>query len=74
MKVELQIDHYNFKLLINDYIHVFIERDRFVGFQSWSDKNGKYAIEFYTTTGSILTEQDSREKWIAILTELNSKL
>lgn len=74
MKVELKIDHYAFKLYIDGYIHVFIRRDEFVGFQSWADRDKKYSIEFYTTSNSILTEQDDKQKWLDILTELNNKL
>ena len=74
MNVELKIDHYTIKLFIDGYIHVFIRREQFVGFSSWSDGNNKYAIEYYTITNSILTEQDSKEKWLSILNELNNKL
>jgi hypothetical protein len=74
MNVELKIDHYTIKLLIDGYIHVFIRREQFVGFSSWSDGNNKYAIEYYTITNSILTEQDTKDKWLSILNELNNKL
>ena len=74
MNVELKIDHYTIKLFIDGYIHVFIRREQFVGFSSWSDGNNKYAIEYYTITNSILTEQDSKDKWLSILNELNNKL
>ena len=74
MNVELKIDHYTIKLFIDGYIHVFIRREQFVGFSSWSDGNNKYAIEYYTITNSILTEQDTKDKWLSILNELNNKL
>ena len=74
MNVELKINHYTIKLLIDGYIHVFIRREQFIGFSSWDDGNNKFAIEYYTTSNSILTEQDSKEKWLQILTELNNKL
>jgi len=71
MKVVIKINHYTIKILIDDLIHVFMWREEFVGFQSWSDGNGKYAIEFYTKTNSFKTEQDTKEKWVAMLKELN---
>jgi hypothetical protein len=71
MKVELLIDHYTIKLMIDELIHVYLLRDEFVGFQSWADKKDQYSIEFYTKTNSILTEQDNKDKWLAILRELN---
>ena len=46
-------------------------RKEFIGFQSWSDGNGKYSIEFYTKTNTFLTEQDTKEKWLTTLEELN---
>lgn len=74
MKVELKINHYTIKLFIDGYIHFFIWRKEFIAFQSWSDGNGKYAIEFHSKTTSIKLEQDTKEKWLAILEELNNKL
>ena len=74
MKVELQINHYDFRLMIDGLPHVYILREQFVGYQSWSDGENMYVIEFYTKTNSIRTEQDKKEKWVAMLTELNSKL
>lgn len=74
MIVELKINHYSIKLLIDGYIHLFVWRNQFIGFQSWSDGNGAYSIEFYTKSNSIKLEQDTKEKWLSILTELNNKL
>lgn len=74
MKVELLIDHYTIRLMINDLPHVYIQRDEFIGFQSWADKKDQYSIEFYTKTNSILTQQDNKDKWLLILSELNNKL
>lgn len=74
MNLEIKIDHYDFKILIDGLIHVHILRKEYVGFQSWMDKNGKYVIEFNTKTTSIKTEQDSKEKWLQILTALNEAI
>ncbi|HRP30467.1 MAG TPA: hypothetical protein PKV73_01180 [Agriterribacter sp.] len=74
MNVELKINFYTIKLFIDGYIHLFIWRKDFVGFQSWSDGNDKCTIEFYTKTNKITLEQDTKEKWLTILKELNNKL
>lgn len=74
MKIELRINHYSIKLYIDGFIHVFIWRKDFVGIHSWSDGNGMYNIEFYTTTNCILSQMDTKEKWLDILKELDEKL
>jgi hypothetical protein len=74
MKVELKINHYSIKLYIDGLVHLFIWRKEFVGFQSWSDGNNKYAIEFTTTTNCITIEQDKKEKWVQILKTLDEGL
>ena len=74
MKPELKIDHYTIKLFWGDLVWFHIQRSEFVGYHSWSDKNGHYSIEFITKTNSFVIEQDSRDKWVKILKELNLKL
>jgi hypothetical protein len=74
MNVELKINHYTIKLFIDNFVHVHIERKEFVGYSSWSDGNGAYSIEFITKTNSFIIEQDTKEKWMQILTVLNERL
>lgn len=74
MKAELKINHYAIKLLWGGIVWFHIQRKEFVGYHSWSDGNGHYSIEFVTKTNSFVIEQDSKEKWVKILKELNAKL
>lgn len=74
MKVEIQTGHYYFKVLIDDLPHVVIDRKKFVGFQGWVDDDGMFVIEYYTTKNKIRTEQDTKDKWVQILSELNKCL
>lgn len=74
MKVSVTIDFYAIRIFIGDVPYVYIKRDEFVGFQAWIEQQGRWVIEFNTKTTSILTEQDSKEKWLEILSELNKKL
>ncbi len=74
MKVEIQINHYDFRLMVDDLPCVYILRKEFCGFQSWNDDESMYVIEFYTTKNKIKTEWDKKEKWEQVLKALNDKL
>ncbi len=74
MKVELKINHYSIKLYIDGFVHVHIWREEFIGYTSWSDGNGMYNIEFITKTNSILSQMDTKDKWIEILKVLDEGL
>lgn len=74
MKVELLINHYDIRILIEGLPHVYISRNEFVGFTSWNDDDSMYVIEYVTKYNKIRTEYDTKEKWLAVLTELNNKL
>lgn len=74
MNVEVQIEHYYFKVLINGYCHVCIDRSEFIGYQSWMDADTMCVIEYYTKTNKITTQQDSIEKWKELLKALNDNL
>lgn len=73
MKVEIKINYYKIKILIDGLPHISINRKDFIGYHSWQD-DSHYSIEFYTKTNKILTEQDSKEKWILILKKLDQYL
>lgn len=74
MNVELKINHYTIKLFFDGLVWMHLQRADFVGYHSWSDGNGAYSIEFITKTNSFVIEQDNKEKWVAILNELNKRL
>lgn len=70
MKVEVKTSFNTIRILINDVLHVALKKDEFVGVQTWIEGTGKWCIEYHLKTTSILTEQDSKEKWEAIIKEL----
>ena len=63
------IKNNNLKIYINDIIFLSIKHNQLIGFQSWilGQDIKKYCIEFYTTSGDILTEFDDYNKWKEIL-------
>ena len=74
MKVEVQINHYDIRVLIGGLPHLYILRKEFVGLQSWNDDESMFVIEFYTTHNKIRAEYDTKEKWLSVLKAINSKL
>lgn len=71
VKVELKGDV--FKIYINDLIHLYI-CEPIISFQSWSEQNKFYKIQYKTKNQTILTEYDCLEKCTAILKQLNTIL
>jgi len=71
VKVELKGDV--FKIYINDLIHLYI-CEPILSFQSWSEQNKFYKIQYKTKNQTILTEYDCSLKWITILKQLNTIL
>ena len=71
MKIEVQLNHYDIKVMINGLPHIVIDRKEYVGFQSYTDDDQMCVIEFYTKTNKIKAEYDNRRKWLQILKELN---
>lgn len=71
VKVELKGDV--FKIYINDLIHLYI-CEPIISFQSWSEQNKFYKIQYKTKNQTILTEYDCLEKWTTILKQLNTIL
>lgn len=68
------VDHYAIRVYFGDVLHIHVKRSAFLGLQSWSDGPNDYSIEFSLTEGSILTEYDDAEKWLAILKLLDGVL
>ena len=71
VKVELKGDV--FKIYINDLIHLYI-CEPVISFQSWSEQNKFYKIQYKTKNQTILTEYDCLLKWTTILKQLNTIL
>lgn len=74
MKVEIQLNHYDLRIFIDDYPCVYIPRKKFNGFQAWNDDETMFVIEFYSEKTKIKTEWDTKEKWLQVLKSLNEGL
>jgi len=74
MKVEVQVGHYYFKVMIDELLHVCLQRDEFIGIHSYYDCETLCVIEYITKTNKLRTEFDSVEKWKQILKALNDNL
>ena len=59
------------KVYVNGILHVSIKRDVLISVQSW-EVDGVYYIQYQTTSGGIMTDYDTADKWLAILKELDS--
>jgi hypothetical protein len=71
MKIEIQLNHYDIKVMINGLPHIVIDRKAYIGFQAYTDDDKMSVIEFYTKTNKIKAEYDDIKKWEQILKELN---
>lgn len=69
--IEIKVLFNTVSVYIDGVLHVRFKKDSWLGVQSWLEGEGKYCIEYYFNTRSILTEYDSKDKWLAILLELN---
>ena len=74
MKVSVELTHYTIKVLIDDLPHICIDRNEYIGYQSWSDDEAMSVIEYYTKTNKIRTEFDTKGKWKQVLVALNEEL
>lgn len=74
MKIEIQLNHYDLRVLIDELLHIYILRDEFIGFQTWADDESMFVIEYYTKTNKITTQWNNKEKWEQLVKSLNEKL
>lgn len=68
------LDHYAIRIYFGSVLHLYIDRSRLLGVQSWTDGDHDFSIEYAMRGGSIVTEYSSRETWRAILTALDDVL
>jgi len=74
MKISVELNHYDLRVLIDGLPHLYILREEFIGYQSWSDDDAMNVIEYYTKTNKIRTEFDTKEKWKQVLVALSETL
>lgn len=73
MKIEVTLKGDVFKILIDDLPHLYI-CGPILSFQSWSNQDKFYLIEYKTKNQTIKTEYDCLLKWTEILKQLNQIL
>ena len=73
MKIEVTLKGDVFKIQIDNLPHLYI-CEPILSFQSWSNQDKFYLIEYKTKNQTIKTEYDSLEKWTQILKQLNQIL
>jgi hypothetical protein len=63
------------RIYIDGVLHVHLLCDKYVGLQSWIERDGKYCIELSVSEGkNILMEYENKETWVAILKLLDENL
>lgn len=62
-----------FKIQIDNLPHLYI-CEPIISFQSWSEQNKFYKIQYKTKNQTITTEYDCENKWQTILKQLNQIL
>lgn len=62
-------------ILIDDILHIFINKRELVGINSWRHNNTDYKIEIcFKNADPMLVEYDNREKWGQVLKLLNDNV
>lgn len=72
-EITAEVGFNNLKIFIHKTLHLHIERDKYLGLQSWKHQE-KLAIEITLTTNTIILEYDTVEKWEKVLNLLNDNL
>jgi len=73
MNVKIILKGDIFTIHIDDLPHLYI-CEPILSFQSWSEQDKFFNIEYKTKNQTILTEYDDKNKWITILKELDKCL
>ena len=70
--VKLKSEGNQFKVYVDDLIHITFIQAEFLGFQSWVKGTDWYCIEFhFNNKGRMLCEYTSKELWESILKEFD---
>ena len=69
MKVKINLIGDIFTIHINDLLHLYI-CEPIISIQSYNKQDKFFNIEYQTKNQTIITEYDSKDKWITILKEL----
>lgn len=64
----------NFKLYIDDLLHLYFNKSDLKGVQSWKEGRDWFKIEYTFKDTTILTAYDNQERWELILKEIDKYL
>ncbi len=74
MKPEVTVEYESIKIRFGGMLHLHLQRPVYA-VQSWvQERQSKYTIQYTTAGGDVTSEYDDKEKWGAILTELDKVL
>ena len=62
------------RVFINGTLHIYILKENLLAINSFNNAENDYAIKIHFKTNTILIQYDNKQKWIAVLGELNFKL
>jgi hypothetical protein len=74
-RYEVTVNGRTLRIYINEVLHLAIDREKFIGLQSWIEEVDWFCIEYYYLgSDPILSEYDDFEKWKEILRLVNQNL
>ena len=74
MTPEVAVDYESIKIRFGGLLHLHLRRPIFA-VQSWvEERQAKFTIQYTTAGGEVTSEYDDREKWKAILVEIDKVL
>ncbi len=62
------------RIFINNTLHVYILKENLLAINSFNNAENDYSIQIHFKSNTILLQYDNKQKWVAVLKELNSKL
>lgn len=72
MNAAITLSANQFKIHFDTILHLTIRLDELIGVHSWH-QGGMFYIEYTTKTNYILTEYDTKEKWMEVLKLIDGK-
>jgi hypothetical protein len=63
------------RIFINNTLHVYILKENLLAINSFNNAENDYSIQInFKSNNTIFLQYDNKQKWVAVLKELNSKL
>ena len=59
------------RIYFGDLLHLHVQRSKLLGIQSWRNGDKNYSIQYVMVGGTVTTEYDDKEKFEAILKQLD---